>query len=237
MNPFVLVATLLASSVEFVEALTIVLAVGTVRGFKPALRGTLWALVALTVLVVVLGRGILTIVPVSVLQGVIGVLLLLFGLKWLRKAILRYSGRKGLHDEAEAFQRETSRLSGSAGGAFEAQSTAFNGVFLEGLEVVVIVLTMGLGAHALPSAALGAGIGLVAVLVAGVLLRKPLAQVPENTMKFVVGIMLTSFGTFWTGQSLGVLWPLADVSLIGLLAGYLAVSWGAVVMLKRGVGA
>ena len=149
MNYYVLLAALLAASVEFVEALTIVLAVGTVNGFKPALRGTLFAVAALVALVLVLGLAVLRFVPIDVLRGVIGVLLLLFGLKWIRKAILRFSGKKSLHDESQAFTREVDRLRSQKAGAFEAQATAFNGVFLEGLEVVVIVLTMGSAAVSL----------------------------------------------------------------------------------------
>ncbi len=234
MNYYVLLAALLAASVEFVEALTIVLAVGTVNGFKPALRGTLFAVAALVALVLVLGLAVLRFVPIDVLRGVIGVLLLLFGLKWIRKAILRFSGKKSLHDESQAFTREVDRLRSQKAGAFEAQATAFNGVFLEGLEVVVIVLTMGSAARAYPSAILGAGIGLVLVLALGVALRAPLTKIPENVMKFVVGVMLTSFGTFWAGSSLGVHWPLGEVSLIFLIALYLITSWLSVGRLKKG---
>ncbi len=233
MNGYVLVAALLASSVEFVEALTIVLAVGTVSGFRPAMKGTLWAILALVAITTVLGAGVLRFVPVSVLRGLIGALLLLFGVKWLRKAILRFAGRKALHDETAAFTKEVSRLRQSGGNPFEAQATAFNGVLLEGLEVVVIVVTMGSGANAYPSAIAGAAIGLMVVVTAGILLRAPLARVPENVMKFVVGIMLTSFGTFWAGESVGVLWPASDASIILLVAGYLLVSWLSVFRLKQ----
>lgn len=233
MNGYVLVAALLASSVEFIEALTIVLAVGTVSGFKPAMKGTLWGVAALVVLTTILGVGVLRFVPIGVLRGVIGTLLLLFGVKWLRKAILRFAGKKALHDETQAFNREVNRLKEGGNNPFEAQATAFNGVFLEGLEVVVIVLTMGSGANAYGSAIAGAAIGLVIVIAAGFLLRAPLAKVPENVMKFVVGIMLTSFGTFWAGESLGVSWPAADVSILFLIAGYLLFSGFAVMRMKR----
>ena len=235
MNYYVLIAAFLAASVEFVEALTIVLAVGTVNGFKPALRGTVFAVLALIALVLILGVGVLRVVPIDALRGVIGVLLLLFGLKWLRNAILRFSGKKALHDEGKLFGKAVDNLRRGQAGAFEAQATAFNGVFLEGLEVVVIVLTMGSAARAYPSAILGAGVGLVVVLALGVALRAPLTQVPENVMKFVVGVMLTSFGTFWAGESLGVHWPFRDLSILFLIAAYLVTSWVGVGRLKRSV--
>ncbi len=233
MNWYVLTATLLASSVEFVEALTIVLAVGTVEGWRPALRGTVFAVLSLTVLTAVLGIGVLQYVPINVLRGLIGVLLLLFGVKWLQKAILRFAGKKALHDEAEAYQKQIGKLQATKGNRFAAQATAFNGVFLEGLEVVVIVLTMGGAAAAYPSAIIGSAIGLVLVLAAGLMLRAPLAKVPENVMKFVVGTMLTSFGSFWAGESLGVAWPGQDLSIVFLIAGYLAVSGLIVTSLKN----
>lgn len=233
MNWYVLLAALLASSVEFVEALTIVLAVGTVEGWRPALKGTFLAIILLIVLTAVLGLGVLRYVPVSLLRGIIGVLLLLFGIKWLRKAILRFSGKQSLHNETEIYDRQVKRLKEHAGSSFEAQAMAFNGVFLEGLEVVVIVLTMGSAADAYGSAIWGAGIGLILILSAGILLRAPLARVPENVMKFVVGIMLTSFGTFWAGSSLGVHWPDKDVSLLLLIGGYLAASRLIVASLTR----
>jgi uncharacterized membrane protein len=234
MNYYVVLAAFLAASVEFVEALTIVLAVGTVNGFKPALRGTVFAVLALIALVLVLGLAVLRVVPIDVLRGIIGVLLLLFGLKWIRKAILRFSGKKSLHDESQLFQKEVDRLRNQRANAFEAQATAFNGVFLEGLEVVVIILTMGSAAKAYPSAILGAGVGLVVVLALGIALRAPLTRVPENVMKFVVGVMLTSFGTFWAGSALGVHWPAGDLSILFLIALYLLTSWVSVGRLKRG---
>jgi uncharacterized membrane protein len=229
----VALASFLASSVEFIEALTIVMAVGTVRGFRQALQGTALAVLALAVLVAVLGVAILRFVPIDVLKGVIGVLLLLFGLKWLRKAILRFAGRVSLHDEAVAFERERQRLSRDDVTDFEARATAFNGVFLEGLEVVVIVLTMGSAAQAFPSAILGAVVGLAVVLSLGIALRAPLTRVPENVMKFVVGVMLTTFGTFWAGEALGIKWPGADLALIGLIVVWLLLSQGLVTRLKR----
>lgn len=233
MNWYVLVAALLASSVEFVEALTIVLAVGTVEGWKPALRGTVLAVGVLAVLTAILGVGVLRYVPLDVLRGIIGVLLLLFGVKWLRKAILRFAGLKALHDEAQIYQRQVGKLQQSKGNAFAAQATAFNGVFLEGLEVVVIVLTMGSAGQAYGSAIIGSAVGLAFVLSAGLILRSPLSRVPENVMKFVVGIMLTSFGSFWAGESLGVVWPYKDASILILIAGYLAATWLIVSSIKK----
>lgn len=232
-NWYVLVAALLASSVEFVEALTIVLAVGTVEGWRPALRGTALAVVVLAALTAVLGIGVLRYVPINVLRAIIGVLLLLFGVKWLRKSILRFAGKKALHDEAQAYEKEIGKLKANQGNTFAAQATAFNGVFLEGLEVVVIVLTLGSAAQAYGSAIIGSAIGLVLVLAAGMALKAPLSRVPENVMKFVVGIMLTTFGSFWAGESLGVVWPYKDGSLLILIAGYLAASWLIISSLKR----
>jgi uncharacterized membrane protein len=235
LNLYVLVAAFLASSVEFIEALSIVLAAGAVYGFRPAMRGVFYAVFTLAVLVLVLGEGILRFVPIRTLQGIVGVLLLLFGLKWIRKAILRYAGRKPLHDEAAIYAQKVEQLKEDNEGSFEGQATAYNGVLLEGLEIVVIILTMGSGAHAYGSAIVGAGIGLVAVLGLGVALRAPLSRVPENTLKFVVGVMLTSFGTFWAGQALGVRWPFAEATLLVLIAGYLIISAISIRMLKMGV--
>ncbi|MCL4319195.1 MAG: hypothetical protein M1596_04805 [Firmicutes bacterium] len=234
MNFYVLVASFLASSVEFIEALSIVLAAGVVYGFRPALRGVLYAVITLAVLVAILGEGILRIVPLNILQGIVGILLLLFGLKWIRKAILRYSGLKSLHDEEESYRNQINRLRSSNRGSFEAQATAYNGVLLEGLEVVVIILTMGSGAHAFGSAIVGAAIGLVVVLSLGAALRAPLAKVPENTLKFVVGVMLTSFGSYWAGQAMGIRWPLSDATLLLLIAGYVLLSAFLVRMLQKG---
>jgi uncharacterized membrane protein len=187
----------------------------------------------LAALTAVLGVGVLHYIPINVLRGIIGVLLLFFGAKWLRKAILRFSGKKALHDEAQAFEREVGKLKQNQGNKFAAQATAFNGVFLEGLEVVVIVLTMGSAARAYPSAIVGSAVGLVFVLSAGLALKAPLSRVPENVMKFVVGIMLTSFGSFWAGESLGVVWPGQDASILILILGYLAATWLIVSSIRR----
>jgi uncharacterized membrane protein len=222
---FVAGSAALASGVEFVEALTIVLAVGFTRRWRDAFEGTIAAAVALAVLVVVLGLGLLQLVPLDVLRTVIGTLLLLFGLKWLKKAILRYSGYKALHDEEAAFREEVETLRSRGierGRDWFAVSTAFNGVFLEGLEVVFIVIGMGAAGRAMLPATLGAVAAAIIVIAAGIALHRPLKTVPENTLKFIVGIMLTSFGTLWMGEGLGVSWWHSDFFVPILVAGYAA---------------
>lgn len=228
----------LASGVEFVEALTIVLAVGFTRRWRDAFEGTAAATVVLAVLVTAIGFGLLRLVDPDVLRTVIGALLLVFGLKWLRKAILRYSGLKALHDEDATFQEEVERVRA----AEEQRSwfgvvTAFNGVFLEGLEVVFIVIGMGTAgakdtSFAMPAAITGASIAAIIVIIAGLVLHRPLARVPENTLKFVVGIMLTSFGTLWVGEGLGVQWWHADFFIPILVVAYLVLSWALIRWLR-----
>jgi len=215
----------LASTVEIVEAFTIILAVATLRGWKPAGIGTLAALSVLALIVVALGP-LLDLVPLHGLQLVIGILLLLFGLGWLRKAMLRAAGVMALHDEAAIFERERREIGEEAArkmvsADWIAGLAAFKAVLLEGLEVVFIVIAVGAGRGLLLPAAIGALAACVAVLLVGVMIHKPLARVPENTLKFVVGVMLSSFGVFWTGEGLGVPWPGADLSLLGLVAIFL----------------
>ncbi|HZT95719.1 MAG TPA: hypothetical protein VFB34_02665 [Chloroflexota bacterium] len=232
---FVAASAALASGVEFVEALTIVLAVGLTKSWRDALEGTAAASIALVILVAVLGFGLLRVVPLDALRLIIGVLLLVFGLKWLRKAILRYAGLKAQRNEDEEYQSEIERMkSGGQGRGRDwlGVSTAFNGVFLEGTEVVFIVIGLGAAGRALGAAAAGAGVAAVIVILAGVVLHRPLNRVPENTMKFVVGIMLTSFGTLWTGEGLGVHWWHSDFFIPILVAGYLLMSWLLVLWLK-----
>lgn len=229
----VALASFLACSVEFTEAFTIVMAVGSIRGFRPALKGTVLAVLALSVLVAILGVAVLRYVPLDWLKGIIGALLLLFGLKWIRKAILRFAGTLSSHDEAKIYERQANQLRGDEITDFQASATAFNGVFLEGLEVVVIVLTMGSAAHQFASAIYGALAGLVLVVVLGIAIRGPLTRVPENVLKFVVGVMLTTFGTFWSGEALGIRWPGSDLALVGLIIIWLLLSEGLVVQLKR----
>jgi uncharacterized membrane protein len=214
-----MLAAFLASLVEFVEALTIVLAVGTVRGWRPALSGAALGVLALGLLVAVLGPA-LSFVPLRYLQLCVGVLLLLFGARWLRKAILRAAGRLALHDETAAFAKETAALQGAAD--LVALITAFKAVLLEGLEVVFIVIAVGAAGDLLVPATLGAAAALLVVLALGLALHRPLAQVPENTLKFAVGAMILSFGLFWTGEGLGLAWPGGDWSIPGMILAWLA---------------
>lgn len=207
----------LASIVEVVEAFTIILAVGVLRGWRPAIAGTLAALVVLAVTVIALGP-LLDRIPLHSLQLVIGVLLLLFGMGWLRKAILRSAGIIPLHDENAAFLAEQADLSDAAARhqtslSWLAGMTAFKGVLLEGLEVIFIVIAVGSGRGLTWAASLGALAACVLVLLVGAIIHKPLSRVPENTLKFAVAIMLSSFGVFWTGEGLGIEWPGQDLML------------------------
>ena len=202
-------AAFLGSFVEMVEAFTIVLAVGLTRGLRPALTGAVLALAVLTALVLAFGP-LLALVPITILQFAVGVLLILFGMRWLRKAILRSIGIVPLHDEEAAFSKETAALrrqSGDRRADYLAGLAAFKAVLLEGVEVVFIVIAVG-GAHGQTlNASLGALAAFVLVMVIGLAVHRPLARVPENALKFVVGLMLTSFGIFWTGEGIGADWP------------------------------
>ena len=219
-------AAFAASLVEVVEAFTIVLAVAAVRGWRPATLGTAAALGALGLLVVVLGP-LLGRMPLHLLQFVIGVLLLLFGMGWLRKAVLRSAGVIPLHDEDAAFAAETEHLAEEARRKdtsldWIAGFAAFKAVLLEGLEVIFIVIAVGAGRGLLWPACLGALAACAAVLAGGVLIHRPLSQVPENTLKFGVGVMLSAFGVFWTGEGLGVAWPGQDLALLVFAVLFLA---------------
>jgi uncharacterized membrane protein len=221
-------AAFLGSLVEFIEALTIVLAVGTVRGWRSAMLGTSMGVLLLAALVAFLGPA-LGIIPIAVLQLVVGVLLLLFGMRWLRKAILRAAGTIPLHDETEAFAKETDALgrkafTGGIGWDAIAVATAFKAVVLEGLEVVFIVIAVGTVGHMLIPASAGAAVAGILVLFLGLVLRRPLARVPENTLKFAVGILISAFGVFWVGEGLGFNWPGSDLSILGLTVGFLLVA-------------
>ncbi len=230
-------AAFVASLVEVVEAFTIVLAVGTLRGWRPAALGTLVALGVLGVLVVVLGP-LLDRVPMRLLQLVIGVLLLLFGMGWLRKAVLRSAGVIPLHDENAAFAAETEHLAGEAASKHTtldwiAGLAAFKAVLLEGLEVIFIVIAVGAGRGLLWPAALGALAACVVVLGVGVVVHRPLSRVPENTLKFGVGVMLAAFGVFWTGEGLGVEWPGQDLALLVFIALFLVTGVATASLLRR----
>ncbi len=236
MNDFFLIAaSFLASSVEMVEALTIVLAVGLTRGWRSALMGVVAALFALAVVVAALGPA-LTLIPIDALRLFVGALLLIFGLQWLRKAILRASGYKALHDEDEIFRREAeeAELALRSHGAFDPYSftLAFKGVLLEGLEVAFIVVTFGSAQGNIPLAAVGAGAAFVIVAGVGAVVHAPLARVPENTLKFAVGILLTTFGTFWGAEGAGVEWPAGDAAIVGVLLFVIALSLAQVRMLR-----
>ncbi|HYM16439.1 MAG TPA: hypothetical protein VEZ14_12860 [Dehalococcoidia bacterium] len=232
---FLVLAAFLASTVEMVEALTIVLAVGLTRGWRSAMIGVAAALLALAAVVAGFGPA-LTLVPIDALRLLVGGLLLVFGVQWLRKAVLRASGYKALHDEDAIFQREAEEaaLAGRTRGALDWYSftLAFKGVFLEGLEVAFIVLTFGSTQGSIPLAAVGAAAAFVLVAGTGALVHRPLSRVPENSMKFAVGVMLTTFGTFWGVEGAGVSWPGSDLALLAILAFVLAISLGQVRMLR-----
>ena len=226
-------AAFLGSLVEAIEALTIVLAVATVRGWRPAGLGAAAGLASLALIVAVLG-SLLDRVPLHLLQLVIGVLLLLFGMRWLRKAILRAAGVVPLHDEAAAFAAGTVELSEHCSRLdWLAGLASFKAVLLEGLEVVFIVIAVGSGRGLLLPASAGALAACGLIAIAGLVLRRPLARVPENTLKFAVGVMLSAFGVFWTGEGLGVAWPGADLAIIGFAALFLLVAALAAVAVRR----
>jgi uncharacterized membrane protein len=250
----------LACAVEAVEALTIVLAVGVTRDWRSALSGVGVALIVLAALSAGLGPA-LTALPIDVLRLAVGGLLLVFGLQWLRKAVLRAAGLKALHDETAAFARERAAAEAAeavaardAGGPGRggpghlddvprrshpqgidgyAFTVAFKGTLLEGLEVVFIVLTFGANQHDVGLAAVAAGIAVLAVVAAGVAVRAPLARVPENPMKFAVGVMLVSFGMFWGGEGAGAHWPGGDAALLVLIPGTLVTALACVGALRR----
>lgn len=232
--------TFVASAVEAVEAMTIVLAVGVAVSWSAAFRGAGLGLLVLSAVVAVFGP-LLHAIPLAALELAIGVLLALFGLAWLRKAILRYAGRKALRDEDANYAREVGALraaEAARNGDRVGAAVAFKAVLLEGLEVAVIVVTFGAASRAaLGWAAAGAVVAVLAVVLLGLALRRPASRVPENAMKFAVGIMLVSFGTFWAGEGLGIAWWRADLSLAVLVAGYLAVSGLLVLAARRPVRA
>ncbi len=227
-------AAFLAAAVEMVEALTIVLAVGVTRGWRSAGWGVAAAIVALGAIVAAMGPA-LAHLPMDSLRIVIGVLLLIFGLQWLRKAILRAAGLKPLHDEDAIFAQEVDALRshGARDHDWYAFTVAFKGVFLEGLEVAFIVVTFGGSQHQVGLAAIGAGVALVVVLIVGAIIHAPLSRVPENTLKFAVGVMLTAFGTFWSSEGAGISWPAGDAALVALVGAVAALAFVSIQWLRR----
>ena len=232
------IAVFLACVVEAVEATTIVLAAGTARDWRSAGTGSAAALLVLAVVVAVLGPAV-SHIPLTGLRVVVGALLLVFGIQWLRKAILRASGHKALHDEGKLYAEHLAEATGQqARRSFLAPdwygfTLAFKGVLLEGLEVVFIVLTFGANAKNVGLAAIAAGCAIVVVVAAGFAIRAPLARVPENTMKFVVGIMLTSFGMFWGAEGAGAHWPGSDAALLVIIPAVALFGVGLTVLLRR----
>jgi uncharacterized membrane protein len=234
---FLFLASFLASAVEGVEALTIVLAVGVTRGWRSTMTGVAAAGAVLAVVVAALGPA-LTVIPIRGLRVAVGGLLLVFGLQWLRKAILRASGFKALHDEAEIYRREAAEASTASsdmrGGLdWYSFTVAFKGVLLEGLEVAFIVVTFGSNQRSIPLAAAGAVTAIVLVVAVGFSVRAPLSRVPENALKFAVGLLLTTFGTFWLVEGTGASWPGSDAALLALLALYGAIAFLMVKLLQQ----
>jgi uncharacterized membrane protein len=228
-------AAFLASAVEMVEALTIVLAVGVTRGWRSAGWGVAAAVGGLVVIVAGLGPALANL-PIDSLRLVVGTVLLVFGLQWLRKAVLRAGGLKALHDEEAIYEAEVALLRPDGerrGHDWYAFTVAFKGVFLEGLEVAFIVVTFGGTQRNVGLAAVGALAALVVVLVAGLIVHAPLTRVPENTLKFGVGVMLTAFGIFWSAEGAGITWPGADLSLLGLIGFVVLLSFGLVAYVRR----
>lgn len=235
-TPILVLTAFLASAVEMVEAVTIILAVGLTRGWRAAIIGTVAGLLVLAVVVAALGPALVRLVPLDVLQVVIGTLLLIFGLQWLRKAILRASGRKAKHDEDLAFRQEMENLGAApepAGFDWLGFTVAFKGVLLEGLEVAFIVLTFGINAGQFGPSIAGALAAAAVVSLIALAVHRPLSQVPENVIKFAVGVALTTFGTFWSGEGVGLEWPLGDATLLVLLLWYVVLAFVLVEILIR----
>jgi uncharacterized membrane protein len=227
-------AAFLGSAVESIEALTIVLAVGLTRGWRSPLYGTVAALLALAILVAIFGQLIVTRVPETTLKLIIGTLIVLFGLRWLHKAVLRSAGVIALHDENMSYDETVSELRAAAARQdWIGFTIAMKGVFLEGLEVVFIVVAVGGTSGGLPIAVAGGLLAMIVVAALGLVVRKPLAQVPENTLKYAVGIILTSLGTFWVAEGMGSTWPLDFVSVFGVAAIYFGASRVAIMLISR----
>lgn len=234
-------SSFLASAVEFVEALTVVLAAGITRQWRSTLFGAGAAVLTLAVLVGVFGTALVRFVPIELLRLLVGCVLLIFGLQWLTKAILRAAGARARRDEGALYAADVAELAAdppvpSSGMDWISFTVAFKGVLLEGLEVAFIVISFGSTSRQLGPAALGAAAAAVLVIAAGVLLRRPLARVPENGLKFVVGLMLTSFGAYWGGEGVGIDWPTGDLTILGLLVGFAVASLLAVRLVASGRG-
>jgi len=232
-----MLAAFLASLVEFIEALTVVLAVGAIRGWRGAIGGSGAALLVLLAIVVAVGQA-LTRIPLDMVQLGLGALLLLFGMRWLRKSILRAAGVIALHDEDAAYARESAALRGlggiGAGWDRVAVATSFKITMMEGTEVVFIVIAVGAAGNGLlVPAGLGALAALLAVVVLGIALHRPVAMIPENALKFAVGVLLSAFGTFWVGEGMGMAWPGADWSVLALVAGFLLTALAATLLCRR----
>jgi uncharacterized membrane protein len=223
-------ASFLASIVEIVEAFTIVLAVASLHGWRPALTGAIGALATLSAMVVGLGPALAR-APVGALQIVIGIALLLFGMGWLRKAVLRAGGIIALHDEDKIYDAERTVLSTAS--VWAAGIASYKAVLLEGLEVAFIVLAVGAGHGLIAAASLGALAAFALVFAIGLIVRHPLSRAPENALKFAVGVMMCGYGSFWTGEGLGVHWPGGDWTLLGLGSIYLAFALGLAALVRR----
>ncbi|HYU62736.1 MAG TPA: hypothetical protein VEN12_03065 [Verrucomicrobiae bacterium] len=231
---FIFGAAFLGSAVEATEALTIVLAVGLTRGWRAPILGAAAALVLLGLLVIFFGQLIVTTVPEAALKLLVGTLLLLFGLRWLHKAVLRTAGVVAMHDEERAYEETVSGLRDAVPRRdWVGFILALKGVFLEGLEVVFIVIAVGGAGHGFPAAIAGGLVAAAVVAAAGVVVRRPLARVPENTLKYAVGLILTSLGTFWAAEGMGASWPLDFVSILALVAVYFVASRLAVALIRR----
>jgi uncharacterized membrane protein len=237
------ISSFLASAVEVVEAVTLVLAAGVTRGWRSTWFGVVAATVSLAAIVAVLGPALQYFIPIDALRVVVGTLLLIFGLQWLRKAIMRYTGLKELHDETRIYAAEVAELRSEPGIRaitsmdWVAFTVAFKAVLLEGLEVVFIVLTFGLTAGDMTPAIIGAGAAALGVTGIAVVVHQPLSRVPENSLKFVVGLMLTAFGTFWAAEGVGLEWPGEDLAILGLLAFYALASGVLIVLLRQRLAA
>ena len=230
-----ILSTFLACAVEAVEALTVILAVGITRGWRAPLIATVAATFALALIVIIFGPTLARL-PLDALRVVVGGILLVFGMGWLRKAILRASGWKALRDEAALYaaEVESARERGKTVGMdWYGFTLAFKAVFLEGLEVAFIVLTFGTAAHSIPLAAIGAAIAIVLIAVVGAVVHQPLSRVPENTMKFAVGIMLSSFGIFWSVEGTGGEWPGSDLAILAIIAFLTVTSFALVTLLRH----